>query len=301
MKAIQMHGYGGVDQLRYEDVPAPRPGPGEVLVKVASTSVNPIDWKIRRGDLRSTLTLHFPLIPGRDIAGEVVETGADVSQYHPGQPVMALAGRSYAEFAIVAAKVLAALPPGLDLQRAGALPLILTTGGELIARMRPLAGETLLVTGALGNVGRTAVHAAIRRGAHVLAGVRAAQREPARSLGASQIVAIDVDSEINALPPLDAIADTVGGSVIAKLLSKLKPGGVLGSVLGKPPAAEGRSIRVETFSAQPDTKLLAELAAAVAAGQLDIPISRTLPLREAPEAQRIAEAGQAQGKIVLIP
>ena len=78
MKAIQMHGYGGVDQLRYEDVPAPTAGPGEVLVKVAATSVNPIDWKIRRGNSKGMLTLQFPVIPGRDVAGEVVAVGAGV-------------------------------------------------------------------------------------------------------------------------------------------------------------------------------------------------------------------------------
>ena len=84
MKAVQMHGYGDVDQLRYEEVPTPRPGPGEVLVKVAVTSVNPIDWKIRRGYLKDAMPLQFPVILGRDVAGEVVETGANVSKWKPG-------------------------------------------------------------------------------------------------------------------------------------------------------------------------------------------------------------------------
>jgi len=115
MKAIQMHGYGGVAQLRYEDVPAPVAGPGEVLVKVAATSVNPIDWKIRRGDLQGMMTLQFPVIPGRDVAGEVVVVGAGVSNFKPGQKVMAVANRTYAEFVAVPSAAVALVPDGLDL------------------------------------------------------------------------------------------------------------------------------------------------------------------------------------------
>lgn len=96
MKAVQMHGYGDTDQLRYEEVPTPVAGAGEVLVKLAATSVNPIDWKIRRGDLKGVMTLQFPLIPGRDVAGEVVAVGANVSAFTPGQKVMALGNGTYA-------------------------------------------------------------------------------------------------------------------------------------------------------------------------------------------------------------
>src|SRR5580658_2886361 len=104
MKAVQMHGYGGVEQLRYEEVPAPIPGPNEVLVKLAATSVNPIDWKIRRGDRKATVTLQFPVILGRDVAGEVSVAGA--SGFKVGQKVMALGNRTYAELVSVPSAVL---------------------------------------------------------------------------------------------------------------------------------------------------------------------------------------------------
>lgn len=301
MKAIEMHGYGGVEQLRYEDVPTPTPGPNEVLVKVAATSVNPIDWKIRRGDLKSALSLQFPMIPGRDVAGEVVQVGPGVLNFKPGQKVMGLVNRSYAEFVNVLSSVLAPVPDGLDLEQAGALPLVITTGAELIEQVDPKRGELLLVTGAVGSVGRSAVYAAKQRGARVIAGVRARQKKQAESLGVDHVVAIDTDMEINALPELDAIADTVGGEVIAKLISKLKRGGVLGSVLGVPKAAEGKDIRVKAFRAEPDPALLRRLAEAVRDRALSIPVAKKFDLSQAAEAQKLAEQGTVDGKIVLIP
>jgi NADPH:quinone reductase-like Zn-dependent oxidoreductase len=301
MKAIQMYGYGDVDQLRYEDVPTPAAGTGEVLVRLAATSVNPIDWKIRRGDLKGMLTLQFPVIPGRDVAGEVAAVGANVSNFKPGQKVMALANRTYAEFVAVPSAALAEVPNGLDLEQAGALPLVTTTGAELMEHVAPSSGQTVLVTGAMGNVGRSAVHVAIKRGAHVIAGVLERQKSQAEALGADHVVALDVDSEISALPVLDAIADTVNGEVIAKLIGKIKRGGALVSVLGKPKAAEGKDIRVEAFSSEPNAGLLVKLAEAVLKRELKIPVVRKLKLRDAADAQRLAEQGKLDGKIVLIP
>lgn len=300
MKAVQLHGYGDVDQLRYEDVPTPKPGPGEVLVKVAVTSVNPIDWKIRRGYLKDVMPLQFPVILGRDVAGEVVEIGANVSKWKPGQKVMGLVNRSYAEFLTVSADVLAAIPDGLDMEQAGVLPLVTTTGTQLADHTQPKPGDTILVTGALGSVGRTAVYTAKQKGARVIAGVRARQKQDAATLGADQVVAIDSDEEMNGLPELDGIADTVDHDVIEKLLRKIKRGGVLGSVLGKPKGAEGKDIRVAAFMAQPDAARLEKSAEAVRTGVLTIPIARKFKLSEAREAQKLSEQGAIDGKIALV-
>lgn len=300
MKAVQLHGYGDVDQLAYEDVPAPKPGPGEVLVKVAVTSVNPIDWKIRKGDLKAVMPLRFPVILGRDVAGEVVESGANVSKWKPGQKVMGVVNRSYAEFLTAPAEVLALVPEGLDMEQAGVLPLVVTTGAQLADHAQPKSGKTILVTGALGQVGRSAVYAAKQKGARVIAGVRAQQKQDAGALGSDQVVAIDSDTEIDALPELDAIADTVDHDVIGKLLRKLKRGGVLASVVGKPKAAEGSDIRVAAFVSQPDAARLEKLAEAVRAGALTIPIARRFKLSEAREAQKLSEQGRTDGKIALV-
>ncbi|HEX4023496.1 MAG TPA: NADP-dependent oxidoreductase [Steroidobacteraceae bacterium] len=301
MKAVQMHGYGSADQLRYEEVPTPVPGPNEVLVKLAATSVNPIDWKIRCGDRKATMALQFPVILGRDLAGEVSTTAAGVSDFEVGQKVMALGNRTYAQFVVVPSAVLAPVPEGLDIEQAGALPLVVSTGAELMERIAPQRGDTVLVTGALGAVGRTAVYVALERGARVIVGVRARQKRQAQVLKVAQIVALDSDGEIGALPDLDAIADTVSGEVIEKLIPKLKRGGVLGSVLGKPKAAEGKDIRIEAFMVQPDAMRLARMAEAVRSGKLAIPVARKFRLSEAAAAQQLAEAGHLDGKVVLVP
>ncbi|MGI8745959.1 MAG: zinc-binding dehydrogenase [Bryobacteraceae bacterium] len=183
------------------------------------------------------------------------------------------------------------IPEGLDLEQAGVLPLVTTTGAQLIEHVQLKPGDTVLITGALGSVGRSAVYVAKQQGARVVAGVRANQKNQAESLGTDQIVAIDDDREIESLPQLDAIADTVDHDVIGKLILKLKIGGVLGSVLGKPKAAEGKDIRVEAFMAQPDAARLRQLAEAVRDRAVSVPIARKFRLSEAAEAQSLAEKG----------
>ena len=120
-------------------------------------------------------------------------------------------------------------------------------------------------------------------------------------MGVDQVIAIDDDKDIAELPELDGVADTVGHDVIGKLIPKLKAGGVLGSVLGKPKEAEGKDIRVEAFMAQPDPSLLRQMADAVRDGELTIPVVKKMKLSEAGEAQSLAEEGSASGKILLIP
>ncbi|HEX4771043.1 MAG TPA: NADP-dependent oxidoreductase [Bryobacteraceae bacterium] len=301
MKAVLLHEYGGVDQLRYEDVPTPEPGPDEVLVKVAATSINPIDWKLRSGAAKDRIPLKLPAILGRDVAGTVERVGAQVRSPEPGQKVIGLVNGSYAEYLTARAEQLTVLPDGVDLVKSAALPLVTTTGAQLIQHMRLRPGDLVLVTGAVGSVGRSAVYVAKSQGARVIAGVRAEQKEEAAPLGNDEVVAIDNDQEIARLPSLDGIADTVGGAVIGKLIPKLKPGGVLGSVLGKPKDAEERDIRVEAFMATPDASLLRNMADAVRDGKLVIPIARTMKLSEVREAHTLAEKGSAGGKILLLP
>ena len=301
MKAVRLYGYGGVEQLRYDDVPTPEPGPNEVRVKVAATSVNSIDWKIRSGAMKDRMPLTFPLILGRDIAGTVVEGKGNVRNPAPGQEVMGLGNGSYAEYVIARANDLTVIPDGLELQQAGALPLVVTTGAQLNQHIQPKKGDLVLVTGALGNEGRSAVYIAKTMGARVIAGVLTEQKKDASSLAVDKVVGIDNAEEIAALPELDAIADTVDQDVIGKLIPKLKPGGVLGSVLGKPKEAEGKNIRVEAFMATPDASLLRQMGDAVRDGKLVIPIGKKMRLSEAAEAQALAEKGSVAGKILLIP
>ena len=301
MKAVRLHNYGGPDQLHYEEASIPEPDSAEVLIKVAATSVNPIDWKIRSGSAKDRFPIQFPFIPGRDVAGEIVKTGSGETDLQPGQKVMGVVNKSYAEFLTAAADALTIIPEGLAMDVAGALPLVLTTGAQLIEHVHPKSGETVLITGALGSVGRAAVYLAKEYGARVIAAVRSSQKKEAESLGVDQVVAVDNDQEIGALPQLDAIADTVDHEVIGKLLSKLKKDGILGSVVGKPKEAEGKDIHVEVFMAQPDPDRLQQLARAIQRGEFSIPVAKKMKLSEAAKAHELAEKGGVNGKIVLLP
>jgi NADPH:quinone reductase-like Zn-dependent oxidoreductase len=302
MKAVLLYAYGDPAQLRYEETDMPKYGDDEVLVKVHATSINPIDLKLRSGAAKSRMPLTLPAILGRDLSGEVAEAGRSVTGFPKGMRVMALANRTYAEYTVVTADVLAAIPEALSFEQAAALPLVTTTGSQLIERaVKPKAGQTVLVTGALGGVGRTAVHVAQKHGARVLAGVREKEKEEASKLKAEGVVAIDSEEEIGHLHDLDAITDTVGGTTIQRLLKTIRKGGVLGSVLGQPEGADKYDIHVEAFMAQPDASRLYQLADDVARHEFSIPIARTMKLQEIQEAHRIFERGGLRGKIVLVP
>jgi NADPH:quinone reductase-like Zn-dependent oxidoreductase len=300
MKAVVLQGFGGVEQLRYDDVEKPRLKPGEVLVKVVAAGINPADIKTRRGQMGVKFTPQPRMILGYDLAGEVVDPGDGADGFEPGDRVMGVVGRAYAEFAAAPAKVLTKIPDGIETENAAALPLALTTGAQLVEiGVRPIAGETLLVTGALGSVGRTAVYVARKHGMKVIAGVRAKRREEALGLGVEQAIALDQEESIASLGKVDAIADTVGGSVIEKLLPYIRHGGVLATVLGKPKGAEGGDFEVREVWSSPDPERLHQLAEAVAHGELVIPIAKKLKLSEVREAQTLAERGGI-GKVLLL-
>ena len=300
MKALVAKDYGDVDQLELREMPEPEVGPGDVRVKVAAASINPIDWKLLAGARRKLMELHFPAILGRDASGEVLEVGANVKSLRRGDRVLGLVFGSFAEQVVAAENAWAKLPPGLDAIEAAALPLVGLTGAQLADRVEPAKGRTILVTGALGGVGRVAVFVAKSAGATVWAGVRRSQLQAASQLGADRVVAVDDDAGIAELPELDAIADTVNGDTIAKLLPRLKKDGQLGSVLGEPAAAKERGVRTHAILTQPDPKRLEDLARAMASGRLAMQVQKRFPLAQTADAIRLARAGGA-GKVLVIP
>ena len=300
MKAVVVHKYGGPEVLKFEDYPDPVPGAGEVLVRVAAASVNPLDYKRRAGLTDDYYPIHFPGLIGVDMAGTVVKIGPEVEGFSVGDQVFSMADNTYAELCVVSAAILAKVPKGLDLIQAAALPLVTITGNQLLSATGIKAGQTVLVAGAVGNVGRSAVFTAKERGATVIAGVLKRQMDGARTAGADQAVATDDDTAIANLPPLDAVADTVDGRTAEKLIAKVKPGGVFATVLRAPQnAAKYPAVKVTPVFSKFDRKTLEFMAEAVRDGKLVIPISETLPLRQAAEAQAAAEKGVA-GKILLV-
>jgi len=301
MKAIVLHEYGGPDKLKYEDVPDPVAGEGQLLVRVTSTSVNPIDIKLRSGAFKDFMPLTFPAILGNDFSGLVRVVGAGVTGFAPGDKVMGVADSSDAELVAANANATIKVPEGLDPVEAAALPVVTMTGEQLITLGTGIQkGQTVLVTGALGSVGRSAVWTAKKAGAIVIAGVRGSQIKAAAALGADQVLALDDAAAMEKLGFIDAVADTVGGSTAETVLGKVKPGGVFASVVGGPANAKLHpTIRVESVVMHPDILALKTLAEDVAAGRLVIPIDRILPLEDVAEAHTAAAKGGI-GKILLL-
>jgi NADPH:quinone reductase-like Zn-dependent oxidoreductase len=214
---------------------------------------------------------------------------------------MGVAGSSYAELVAANANAITKVPDGLDPVEAAALPVVTLTGEQLITLGTEVkAGQTVLITGALGSVGRSAVWTAKKAGAMVIAGVRGSQVKAAGALGTDEVLALDDAAALEKLGFVDAVADTVGGPTGEKLLGKVKPGGVFASVLGGPANAKLHpTIRVQSVVMHPDAAMLRILAETVAAGKLVIPIDRMVPLDEAAQAQVAAEKGGI-GKILLL-
>jgi NADPH:quinone reductase-like Zn-dependent oxidoreductase len=303
MKAVVLHEYGGPEKLRFEDnVLEPQISGGTVLIAAAAASVNPIDWKMRSGVRQKDFPLSFPAILGRDVSGVVRAVGANAKHFKPGDRVLALSNATYAELVAVDDADVTHLPDGVDLADAAAIPLVALTGDQLVRLATNVQkGQVVLITGALGSVGRAAVHAAKKMGVQVIAGVRGKELDDARALGVFDVLAIDDDTAIEKFPLVDAIADTVGGEVAAKLIVKVKQNGSFGytAVLPESAAAQNPAVKITRVFTKPDPSKVREFADDVRDGKFVLPIGRRMPLRDAAEAHVLGEKG-AIGKILLL-
>jgi NADPH:quinone reductase-like Zn-dependent oxidoreductase len=203
---------------------------------------------------------------------------------------------------VVKASELIRVPEGLDAAEAAALPLVLLTGEQLIRLGTNIQkGQAVLVTGAMGGVGRAAVWAAKEAGAVVIAGVRKRQLKAAEELGADHVLALDDSAAMAKLGFVDAVANTVGAETAQTLLGKVKPGGIFATVVTPvPDTALHPTVQLVRVRTVPDAATLARLVADVAAGRFKIPIDRMVPLAQVAEAQVAAEKGGI-GKVLLLP
>jgi NADPH:quinone reductase-like Zn-dependent oxidoreductase len=302
MKAIFIRSFGGPEVLEYGEFADAVVGAGDVLVKVAAAGINPIDIMERSGLTKEFKPVSFPGVLGWDLSGTVIAVGPDVVGFSIGDKVLAWAYHTYAELCVVNAELLAKVPDGLDLVEAAALPLVTTTGNQLVSVAGEIKrGQTALVAGAFGGVGRSAVFTAKELGARVIAGVLKKQCDAARTLGADQVVALDDEDALNALAAVDAVANTVRGKTAEQLLGKVKPGGIFASVTGAPANANDYpSVRVVSYVSHQDAKTVLAMAQAVSSGELVMPIERKLPLSAAREGHEAVGRG-GTGKVLLLP
>jgi NADPH:quinone reductase-like Zn-dependent oxidoreductase len=293
--------YGGPEVMHYQAMPDPTPGPGDVLVKVAGIGINPEDIQERNGEVAGW-QLQFPAIIGLDVSGTVIATGDGVTELTVGDRVCGWSYHTYAELVADKAAFFAKVPATMDLVDAAAFPIVGLTGSQLISvagGVQP--GQTVLVSGAAGAVGRSAVYMAKVAGAHVIAGVRRFQLDQATSIGADETIATDDAAAVATIPHVDVVANTLRGKPATDLLAKVKDGGTFASVTGEPDgAARYPKVRVVSFRSKQDRAGIALIAEAIHAGKLTIPIGRREKLENAGAAQAAFTKGGI-GKVLLVP
>lgn len=298
MKAARLNAYGDVDQFSIDDVPMPQPGPGEVLLKIEASAINPFDLILRQGYMAQFIPLTLPTVLGGDAAGVIAAVGADVTGFAVGDRVIAdftTNGKgSYAEYGVVPVTAIARLPDNLSFEQGAALPKAGLTGRQTVAAMGVKAGDRVLVSGALGAVGRAAIQYLQELGAQPVAGVRPERLAEARALAGE---ALDIT-----VPPAAGTFDfaiSTAAPVALNLIGHVRDGGQVASIVPVPEGANpGDRVRLHVLYHRTEADTLAAVAQAAARGALVIPIAQVLPLAQVGAAQQAVAAG-ARGKVVL--
>ncbi len=306
MKAVRFDDYGAIEVLEVRDVPRPEPGPGQVLVAVRAAGINPSEAAIRAGVVREIFPATFPSGQGSDLAGVVEAVGAGVNGVAVGDEVIGFTNdrASQAEYVLVEAANLTAKPAAVPWEVAGALFVAGVTGVATVRAVAPTAGEAVVIAGAGGGVGVFAVQLAVRTGACVIA--LASERHHAwlRERGAVPVAYGDGVRERIMMAaeetPVAAFIDLVGRGYVELALELGIAKDRIDTIVDFP-AVQKYGVKTEGGAAAASAATLAELAEAIAAGDLVVPIQRTYPLDEVRAAFTELEAGHIAGKIVLIP
>ncbi|NUP45885.1 MAG: NADP-dependent oxidoreductase [Catenulispora sp.] len=309
MKAIRFHEFGTSEVLRYEDVDRPVPGAGEVLVRVAATSFNPVDDHLRAGVLAEMIPIALPYVPGIDLAGTVAELGPDVAGLRVGDPVVAMlpldSAGAAAEYALAPAAALAPAPRTTALADAAALPLTGLAAWQTVFELAELKpGATVLVNGAGGAVGGLVVQLAVDAGAHVTAVDAPRHADRLRGYGAHRVLApLDLAADPAAAGgPFQVVVNHVRVSPeeLARLTAYVADGGVAASTAGPVPEDPARGVRSASLWVRSDGAQLTELVAKVDAGKLRLHIADRRPVAELAAVHEDAGAGRLPGKTVVL-
>ncbi|MGH6795813.1 MAG: NADP-dependent oxidoreductase [Methylocella sp.] len=314
MKAIVIDNYGGVDRLHLREVPDPRPKADEVLVRVRAAGVNPLDWKIRQGQLRFIIRPSFPYVPGSDIAGEVVTAG-EAAPFKSGDPVVGFVaprrGGGYAELAAARETAVALKPSSLSFTEAASLPTAACTALQALRDLGKLSeGANALILGGAGGVGHFAVQIAKALGATTSATCGPSNTEFVQSLGADHVINYSGNDIPTQLVCYNVIFDAVAKSSFAVCQPLLAPGGIYVTTLPTPSLFFWSGIqsiagilrkvkRTKGILVRHSGKDIAFLSQLADEAKLRPTVSIRLPLDRAAEAHEASEGGHTRGKIVL--
>ena len=305
MKAGRIHKFGGTEVIAIDEVPRPTPDRGELIVRVAAAGVGPWDALIREG--KSVVNLELPIILGSDLAGIVDSVAPGVTHFSPGDEVYGVTNKdfcgAYAEYAVAKVQMIAPKPKSLSLTDAASVPVVAVTAWQMLfdyAKMK--SGQAVLIHGAAGNVGAYAVQLAKHAGLTVFATAGPDDLEFVRDLGADNVIDYTTTKFETAVPPVEAVIDTVGGDTQSRSFTVLKPGGILVSVVspfpGEPPPPKGS--RSVFFLVDVTTERLNALSKLFDSGELSSNVGTVLPLADARRAHELlAGAPHKRGKIAL--
>ncbi|MBT2423504.1 NADP-dependent oxidoreductase [Streptomyces sp. ISL-22] len=305
MKAISYSRYGGPEVLAYGEVRDPKVGPDSVLVKVRAAAVNPVDWKCREGHMDQMLESAFPVVPGWDVSGVVVQPGVSVTEFAVGDEVIGyvredfLSRGTFAEYVAAPLRTLARKPRNLTWEEAAGLPLVGLTAYQVLVKVLQLKrDETVLVHAAAGGVGSIAVQLARHLGARVIGTASAHNHDFVRDLGGEPVEYGDgLVERVRELAPegVDAAFDTVGGEALKASVNVLAPEGRLVSIADPDVFDYGGRY----YFVRPDAEDLLRVSELAEEGAVSVHVSETFPLERAADAHRLNQEGRTRGKIVV--
>lgn len=306
MKAVRIHAYGDASVLCYEEAPMPVVGDDDVLIRVVGTSVNPVDWKIREGHLKTMISYTMPFTPGWDVSGVVEAIGRRAVKFKVGdsvfsRPDIARDG-TYAEFVSVRESEIARKPSTVSHMEAGVLPLAGLAAWESLVNVAKVGpGQRVLVHAAAGGVGSIAVQLAKARGAFVVGTASASNRALVESLGVDEFIDYKTQRLADATQGIDVVFDTVGGAAQEESWAVMAAGGIQVSIVSKPSGqlAAEMGLRSAFVFIKPDAIALQEMAALVDAGKLRPIVGAEFALEDIKRAHALSERGHSVGKIAL--
>lgn len=302
MKAIMVRQWGGSEQALIEEIERPAPGPGEILVHIKATSINPLDWKIREGYLQDYVMLPTPL--GSDIAGDVEAIGEGVDGWAVGTAVYGfkgMRGGAYANYTTVQPHEIARMPATLSYSEAASVPHAASTAWTalvLTANVQP--GQRVLIHAAAGGVGHFAVQIAKMKGAYVIGTASASREKFVRDLGVDEFIDYTTTPFETAVKDVDIVLDTIGFDTAERSLNVLKPGGWLLCLVTPPAeAASQRGIQTAYIGAASSTALLTEIARLIDEGAIGPYIQETFEFARIQDAMQLSQGQHVQGKLAV--